>query len=187
MQDESKDYYLRDLDCFLRLPKMVQERMWLDLVHEEMSGKELTTCFNFDRYNYCESPIEIIFNYFFERVALFEYKDYMFIVEPQVQIETDNSTYRVDFDIECIKYVFQNGEPLPSEERYAEVIVECDGHDFHEKTKEQVKRRNKRDLDLKMEGYDLIHFSGSQIYNEPEECARNTIEYLIKHLKTYQG
>lgn len=186
MEDRTKEFNLKDLDCFLKLPRMVQERIWLDLVEEKMSGKELTTYFNFNRYSYCESPIEVIFNYFFDRVALFEYSKYMFIIDQQQMIETDNGTYRVDFDIECVEYIFPEGEQIPLEEKYAEIIVECDGHDFHEKTKAQVKRRNERDFNLKMNGYDVIHFSGSEIYNEPEKCAKKVIEYLIQYLKPSQ-
>ena len=59
------------------------------------------------------------------------------------------------------------------------LIVECDGHEFHEKTKDQVEKRNKRDYNLKMQGFDILHFSGSEIYKDPVGCARKCIDYII--------
>lgn len=35
-----------------------------------------------------------------------------------------------------------------------------------------------------MAGYDVIHFSGSEIYNYPEECVEKVFEYLKKNAKT---
>lgn len=47
------------------------------------------------------------------------------------------------------------------------VVIECDGHDFHEKTKEQVARDKKRDRFIKGQGYDVYRFSGSEIISSP--------------------
>lgn len=52
------------------------------------------------------------------------------------------------------------------------LAVECDGHDFHERTKEQAKRDRSRDRALQDNGYAVYRFTGSEIYRTPLKCAR---------------
>lgn len=52
-------------------------------------------------------------------------------------------------------------------EDYKKIIIECDGHDFHEKTKEQAKHDKERDRYLISKGYPVFRFTGSEIYNNP--------------------
>lgn len=49
------------------------------------------------------------------------------------------------------------------------IVVECDGHDFHEKTKEQAAHDKKRDRFLTKLGYIVLRYTGSQICNDPME------------------
>lgn len=172
-------YYLEDLKAFLELPKELQEVIWLDLIKENVSYKDLTNFF-FYSLKECESPIEKIFFYYALRYSLNKYSDYNIYFCSQTEIEANGNDYRVDFYLQCENW--DKDKHLPGN-LGGDVIIECDGHDFHEKTKEQVIRGNKRDYDLKMEGYEIIHFSGSEIYNEPKECAMKAIDYLIKHLQ----
>lgn len=65
-------------------------------------------------------------------------------------------------------------------------IVECDGHDFHERTKDQAARDKRRDRAIQMGGYMVLHFTGSEIHADPEGCAHEalkavgaTIEQLV--------
>ena len=46
------------------------------------------------------------------------------------------------------------------------LIVECDGHDFHEKTKEQAKKDKQRDRYLITSGFYVLRFTGSEIWND---------------------
>ena len=50
------------------------------------------------------------------------------------------------------------------------LFIECDGHDFHEKTKEQVARDKKRDRKFVAAGLTIIRFSGSEIWANPLKC-----------------
>lgn len=43
------------------------------------------------------------------------------------------------------------------------VAVECDGHDFHERNKEQVAIDKSRDRELASMGIQVMHFTGSEI------------------------
>ena len=63
----------------------------------------------------------------------------------------------------------------------AEVVVECDGHGFHEKTKEQARRDKARDRDLHAMGCPVIRFTGSELVANPIEKGRWVVDH-IRHL-----
>jgi len=50
------------------------------------------------------------------------------------------------------------------------VVIECDGHDFHEKTKQQAAHDKKRDRWFLRNGYKVLRFTGSEIYNDVASC-----------------
>ena len=58
------------------------------------------------------------------------------------------------------------------------VGVECDGHDFHEKTKEQAARDKARERFLVREGLTVVRFTGSEIFARPIVCALQAISVL---------
>ena len=45
--------------------------------------------------------------------------------------------------------------------------MELDGHDFHEKTKEQASGDKRRDRYLAALGWTVLRFSGSDVYRDP--------------------
>lgn len=125
-------------------------------------------------FSFCESPIEQIFAFAYEMVIVNQGfpESELLNIYPQEEILIDNHKYYADFYFDTAKKKhFYYEHPL-------KVVIECDGHDYHEKTKEQVARGNKRDLDLKAHGYDVVHFSGSQIYKNPIECAQELYLYI---------
>jgi very-short-patch-repair endonuclease len=84
----------------------------------------------------------------------------VFLFETQAQIEN----YRVDFAF------YQRGTKT--------LIVECDGHDFHERTKEQAIADRSRDRRLQELGYTVYRFTGSEIYNDPMKCAEQIMAWV---------
>jgi very-short-patch-repair endonuclease len=88
-------------------------------------------------------------------------------IYPQVRI----GQYRADFAIWDASMPFELREPRI-------MIVECDGHDFHERTKEQARRDKKRDRFFQSRGYKVLRFTGSEIYKDPTECAQEIIGEL---------
>lgn len=60
------------------------------------------------------------------------------------------------------------------------IAIECDGHDFHEKTKEQAARDKKRDRFFQSKGWVILRFTGSEIYNDPMKCAEEVSMCLEK-------
>ncbi|MFC4768714.1 endonuclease domain-containing protein [Effusibacillus consociatus] len=117
----------------------------------------------------CESPIEQLMV-----LALMEEvrcnPDLPLWFEKQVQI----GDYRVDF---MLHIVDRSEYPV---KKIASVIVECDGHDFHEKTKDQAKRDKPRDRFLQSEGFAVLRFAGSEIWKSPYTCAREAVNILCR-------
>lgn len=166
--------------CFRSLPERAQE-IWFHFCDSAIKHKRLEDLMfiyicGLD-YSECKSPIEVVFNFAFDLVKFSE--GYIgFDLSPQYEIQCKTKTYYADFafltsDIEEIIEI-QNPD--------FKLVIECDGHEFHEKTKEQVAKDNEREYDLKMQGYDVLRFSGSQIYNKPFICAAQTIEYIKKKI-----
>jgi len=58
------------------------------------------------------------------------------------------------------------------------IIVECDGHDFHEKTKVQAAHDKRRDRILQSLGYKVFRFTGSEIHNNAISCALEVFDCL---------
>lgn len=113
----------------------------------------------------CESPIEQIFYVYLNR-ELEESnirngrKKFIF---QQLTFEVCGIICRPDFVIGDIYDDYH-------------LFIECDGHNFHEKTKEQAAKDKSRDRAFAKAGYHIIRFTGSEIYNDPLRCAREAIE-----------
>jgi very-short-patch-repair endonuclease len=58
------------------------------------------------------------------------------------------------------------------------VVVECDGHDYHEKTKEQARRDKRRDRYLTGEGWRVYRFTGSEIFQNADRCVAEIVSVL---------
>jgi very-short-patch-repair endonuclease len=81
--------------------------------------------------------------------------DFGTIFYPQAVIDR----YRVDFFLVS----FCQGHS-------AVTVVECDGHEFHEKTREQASRDKSRDRAITAAGAALLRFTGSDIHRRLEQC-----------------
>ena len=58
------------------------------------------------------------------------------------------------------------------------IVVECDGHEFHDRTKEQAKRDRERDRFMQDQGFRVYRFTGSEIYNSPLKCSEAVLRSL---------
>lgn len=171
------------LDIFLKLPKKAQE-LYFDnkdyCVVDCVNGKKINrieSCSDdFRIFQECESPIEIIMLMALEicecKRNIWDRYHYGIIISTQIEYEIGDSKYRSDITI-YVDDVFNT-----TNKNDFEIIIECDGHDFHEKTKEQVIKNNQRDYDFKCAGIEVFHFSGSEIYNKPTECADKIFDYI---------
>ena len=79
--------------------------------------------------------------------------------------------YRADFVIRG----FEN-----SEKKY---VIECDGHDFHEKTKEQAKYDKQRERFFVSQGYNILRFTGSEIITDFEKVKLELFDLFKKDIE----
>ncbi len=56
------------------------------------------------------------------------------------------------------------------------LVIECDGHDFHERTKEQASRDKRRDRWFQTRGIAVLRFTGSNIWRDPRACVEEITE-----------
>ena len=96
--------------------------------------------------------------------GVLESEEFGFHIRPQYKV----NSWRVDYAIRL------NGPsgmtPI--------LIVECDGHHFHERTKEQAASDRNRDRELQKLGYAVFRFTGSEIWRDPMRCAATAAEFL---------
>jgi very-short-patch-repair endonuclease len=90
-----------------------------------------------------------------------------FIVQPQAQL----GDWRVDFLLHVPDWAESTGE-------WKQVVVECDGHDFHEKTKEQAAKDRRRDRAVQKAGIKVLRFTGSELWRDPMRCAAEVIDVI---------
>ena len=63
------------------------------------------------------------------------------------------------------------------------IAIECDGHDYHEKTKEQAQKDKSKDRALKKKGLPIVRFTGSEITANPDKCAQDIDELMGSHFQ----
>ena len=134
----------------------------------------------------CESPVEELFlaAFLHPRVGWEHDTEVEFLYPPSGLIVHANPPparglwgwqqisiggYRVDFIIASTLY---------GTERRA--IVEIDGHDFHERTREQASRDKARDRHLAGLGFQVLRFTGSEVYRDAAAVVDEVIDILTR-------
>lgn len=162
------------LELFLESPKKVQQLLMMPLT---------TKAFYPEFWNdeSIKSPIEQIFITAFEIYCKYNNKEDIYLF-PQKEVICNKNKYYLDFEFEADDYLTHLllGDKIKNYN--FKLAIECDGYEFHQKTKEQVQKDNEREYDLKMAGYEVLRFSGTQIYNNPLKCAEDTYNYIIKKI-----
>lgn len=78
------------------------------------------------------------------------------VIVAQAGVRIEERDYRIDFAM------------LVGDERFA---IELDGHDFHERTKEQARRDKSRDRALVKDGWKVVRFTGSEVFADATDVA----------------
>jgi hypothetical protein len=129
----------------------------------------------------CESPIELMLLGaidFSMALARFTEK----LIKYQIQKQGDAITldppfivvipqyrwqdYRIDFAI------FREGMDQPA------VFVECDGHEFHERTADQAERDRTRDRRIQAANISILRFTGREINRDPFHCVAQVLKFI---------
>ena len=95
-------------------------------------------------------------------------------IKNQPRITVDGKKYRADFMV-SVEYKGKTGA------YYVHYLIECDGYEFHQKTKKQVEYDNARTRDLQKCGYIVVRFSGSEIWNHPHNCIMELVSIILSN------
>jgi len=57
-------------------------------------------------------------------------------------------------------------------------VIECDGHDFHERTKDQAKRDRRRDRWMMRNDISVMRFTGAEIFDCPMTCSGEALDAM---------
>jgi len=95
------------------------------------------------------------------------------IIKPQGAI----GDYRADFILKTSAVLpkFEDDQIVRDVESSKYLVVECDGHAFHEKTKEQAKKDKTRDRFMQSEGFEVFRYAGSEIWKDVFACADQAV------------
>lgn len=88
----------------------------------------------------------------------------MLLITPQFEV----GGFRVDFLIQFFS----------KRNQWERLVVECDGHDFHERTKRQAARDRARDRHMQAAGLTVFRFTGSEIFEAPVKCVEQVYQWL---------
>lgn len=102
---------------------------------------------------------------------------FLFTIRAQYEVDYGTKKYYPDF---CLT-IFDGS----SEKAISRIFVEIDGHEFHEKTKDQVRHDKVRERHLLEYCDGIVRFSGSEVYDDSDECARESLEILSKKFAKY--
>lgn len=112
----------------------------------------------------CQSPIEMLM-----LIGLYRY---MILSFPRVSIvEIINQYPEGPYRIDLALGVFYEGNKY-------KLAIECDGHNYHEKTEVQARHNKKRDRYLQSKGWFVARFTGKEIVENPKKCAEQAIELI---------
>lgn len=157
-----------NLNSFGGFPKKVKQEIEKVLTYRKSSISSFV--------NRCESPIEQLLAVHLIDTEELLYRELSVLnnfksvhIIPQKEVMTKGRKYRLDFLVECI---MSDKEHL--------IAIECDGHDFHEKTKDQAARDKARERNLMIEGYTVVRFTGSEIWRNPVKCSSEIINIVQK-------
>lgn len=94
-------------------------------------------------------------------------RDHGFYIFPQMPVRN----YKADFGLILHGYT-----------GHYRLVAECDGHDFHEKSKEQAAHDKSRDRAFLEEGWPVMRFTGSEIHRDALACADQASDFLFEQM-----
>jgi len=89
-------------------------------------------------------------------------------LHPQEKIITNRGAWVIDFVVRS----------KSADEPRGTVAIELDGHEFHEKTKEQVAHDKRRERAIVRAGLPVLRFSGHEIWRDTRKCVQEVIDYF---------
>lgn len=131
--------------------------------------ENLNMAFKYQKFG---SPIEKLF-YAAWYSMQWSYDD--FCLTPQWKVEVGGKRLFLDFKVSAPFLTrFYIKEP------HYTIGVEIDGHDYHERTKEQARKDKSRQRLLEKNNYRIIRFTGSEIFKDPMACTDEAYSFALQ-------
>ena len=121
--------------------------------------------------NTISSPIEQIFLLEWKFAGLD--KKLNVHLAPHEPVTTEVGSYEVDFLI----------VPADPTLEKVKIAIELDGHEFHEKTQQQVRKDKVRERAIVQQGVTVLRFSGSEVVRNGRGCVEEVEKFLQKTLR----
>lgn len=142
--------------------------------------QEYDAKYNGSEFKKVQSPLEgrflisLLKKNFYDPIIgrTFKLRGYELNISPQYEVDCGKNKYYPDF---CLSIDNTNYDKT-----FSKIFVEIDGHNFHEKTKEQVTHDKIRERRLIEHCDGVVRFSGSEVYDDPDECADEALDILNK-------
>lgn len=107
-----------------------------------------------------------------EQLVFFCLKEHEDKLNICIDLQYQISSYRVDF---LVRKHSLNPRKFESCVR-DRIVIECDGHDFHEKTKWQAQKDKQRDIGIQLNGFKVFRFTGSEIWQTNGSCVVKALQ-----------
>lgn len=65
------------------------------------------------------------------------------------------------------------------------LVIECDGHDFHERTKQQAEHDRRRDREMQAGGITVLRVTGAEVWRSPVQAAFDVLTAAKKALEVH--
>ncbi len=95
---------------------------------------------------------------------------------------SESGEYRADFLLELLHDIIVPDDENPRgkwmSEVYARLVIEVDGHEFHERTKAQARRDKSRDRYFIGQGYTVFRFTGTEVFCRTDYVIDEVGRYL---------
>ena len=138
----------------------------------------------------CESPIELLFvsalrillsmnDYEEQEISITH--SWAFRSGVEITPQKEIGPYRVDFFLEYRGPYLINFDSCQTteSERVKKIVVELDGHAFHDKDEKQRRYEKRRDRYLQKQGYKVFRYTGSEVFKDPFAAALECLSYLV--------
>lgn len=172
----------KNIADFHKLPEKAQD-LFLEqifgLVEENDRYDDLTLSRDIlgipNYYDICQSPIEVILLYAIEILNIHLCADIYVDYIPQHEIIANGKKRIMDICAMQTDDCYNHIKPL--------FFIECDGFEYHAGTKENFTNTTQKDREIAIAGYEVLHFSGSEIFNNPFNCAYQVINFAKEKIK----
>lgn len=137
----------------------------------------------------CESPIEQIMSMKIYNFGLYNIS----IGNPYIEVSNIKKNENIYFGDKKTNYkadflITVTNKNSDGDKKVLKIIIECDGYDFHQKTKEQVDNDNIRERRLQSNGFIVFRYSGREIINDNKNIILKSVtDYIWKEHYKFMG